>query len=156
NKAELKRYLPARRPMYHRHELSPYPDIEVIGDSERSDPYHYGLSMVRRILATEGMELASHTFSHYYCLEPGQSIRQFREDLDARVHATLRLGRRPVSLVFPRNQYSEDYTEVASDTGFTAFRGNQNAWMYRPVTTEEEQSGGRRFGQLCDSYCALT
>ena len=40
--------------------------------TRRADPLHYAGSLVRHLAATPGQEVASHTFSHYYCLEAGQ------------------------------------------------------------------------------------
>ena len=41
-----------------------------------------------------GREIATHTFSHYYCLEPGLTPEAFRHDLEAAVAAAARLGPR--------------------------------------------------------------
>ena len=49
SKKELKEYLPARRPRYREAYLSPYGSLDDIGENERSDPYHFGLSLVRKI-----------------------------------------------------------------------------------------------------------
>ena len=156
SRRELHRYLPERRPAYARPELSPYPYLDQIGEDERSDPYHYGLSLAHQILECPGMELASHTFSHYYCLEPGQTGEDFRADLEASVAAASRLGVRPVSLVFPRNQYRPDYLNACTDLGFTSFRGNPRSWMYREATDRQQQSKLRRAGQLLDTYLDLS
>src|SRR3546814_9234323 len=70
--------------------------------------------MVRRILQCPDQEIATHSYSHYYCLEPGQTDDQFRADLRA---ATAQLREWNIdcrSIVFPRNQYdrrrSEEHT----------------------------------------------
>jgi peptidoglycan/xylan/chitin deacetylase (PgdA/CDA1 family) len=156
SKKDLRRFLPERRPQYRQADLDPYPYLERIGDDERSDPYHYGLSLAREILAHEGMELASHTFSHYYCLESGQTREQFREDLEASVAAAERVGARPRSLVFPRNQCHPEYLQICAEMGVRAFRGNPGGWMYREATEQEQQSYARRAGQLLDTYVDVT
>ncbi len=51
----------------------PTRSLDSLGASESSDPFHFGLSLARRIAECDGMELASHTFSHYFALEPGQT-----------------------------------------------------------------------------------
>ena len=155
SRRELLRYLPERRPNYVQPKLSPYHDLEQIGEDERSDPYHYGLSLARQILDCEGMELGSHTFSHYYCLERGQTAGDFRADLEASVAAAARLGVRPVSLVFPRNQCRLDYLQVCSNLGFTSYRGNPPAWMYREASERGQQGKLRRAAQLVDTYLDL-
>ena len=51
--------------------------IARIGPNERQDPYHFGLSLVRRIKDCPHQEIGTHTFSHYYCLEDGQTPEHF-------------------------------------------------------------------------------
>jgi peptidoglycan/xylan/chitin deacetylase (PgdA/CDA1 family) len=155
NKRDLLGAAPCVRPTYARPKLSPYHDLESIGDSEQTDPYHYGLSLARRIIDCDGMELASHTFSHYYCLEDGQTKDQFRADLEASVAATQRLGLRPSSLVFPRNQYNADYLSICAQLGFTAFRGNESPWYYQKNQGELE-SMFKRSIRLIDSFANLS
>ena len=89
NKKDLLASLPSVRPSYADVKLSPYANgyIDSIGPDEKSDPYHYGLSLARQIIDTEGSELGSHTFCHYYCLEAGQDEAQFAVDLEASIAA---------------------------------------------------------------------
>jgi hypothetical protein len=65
NRAELLRYLPDQIPTYNRSELNPFLALGEVGADERADPYHSGLSLVRQILDCQGMELGSHSFSHF-------------------------------------------------------------------------------------------
>lgn len=156
SKKELRKYLPQRRPGYAVPNLSPYHALDEIGENEARDPYHFGLSLARQILDREGMELGSHTFSHYYCLERGQEAAQFRADLEASVAASERLGVRPTSLIFPRNQYNPEYLGLCAELGFRTFRGNQRSWMYRGACEQEQQSRLRRAAQLADMYFDLS
>ncbi|WP_257307407.1 glycosyltransferase [Geothrix campi] len=152
---DLLRHLPDMLPTYDREDLNPYRTLDLIGDDERSDPYHFGISMARQILDCEGMELGSHTFSHFYCLEKGQTEAQFRADLEASIAAVQRLTQRPVSFVFPRNQYNPQYLPVCAETGFTCFRGNERAWMYNEAP-DEGQRLPLRATRLLDHYLNLS
>jgi hypothetical protein len=138
DKEELLQHLPAARPSYANPALSPYPRIARIGPNERQDPYHYGLSLVRRIQDCPHQEIGTHTFSHYYCLEDGQTPDTFRADLEAARRAAARLGIALRSLVFPRNQFSEAYLSICLDAGIEAVRGNQAAWLFRSSGEENE------------------
>ncbi|MGH6920543.1 MAG: polysaccharide deacetylase family protein [Geminicoccaceae bacterium] len=159
-KAELMEYLPEPRPRYANPALSPYPRLGQIGPNERQDPYHYGLSLIEQIRDCPGQEIGTHTFSHYYCLEPGeteddQSEATFRADLLAARRAAERLGITPRSLVFPRNQYRADYLETCRAVGLEAVRGNHPAWWFRA----ESKSGeglAKRACRLCDDYLPLS
>ena len=155
NRKELMEYLPDLKPTYEQRNLNPFPALDTIGDSERSDPYHYGLSLIRQVLDCPGMELGSHTFSHYYCLEKGQKLEQFKSDLAASVAATRRLTDAPVSFVFPRNQYHYPYLSACADNGFKVFRGNEKGWIYRE-SMEADRSLPRRGVRLLDNYFNLS
>jgi peptidoglycan/xylan/chitin deacetylase (PgdA/CDA1 family) len=155
DKEELLQQLPAERPQYLNPALSPYPLIPNIGANESKDPYHYGLSLIRRIQACPGQEIATHTFSHYYCLEAGQTPEQFRADLCAAGRAAERLGISLRSLVFPRNQFNQVYLEICRDAGIRTVRGNQRSWLYQTRPNRKEgliQRGCRRV----DHYLSLS
>jgi hypothetical protein len=154
-KAELLDALPEIRPTYANPRLDPYPALASIGADERSDPFHFGLSLARMIVACEGMELASHTFSHYFALEPGQTGEQFAADLAASVQAGERLGERPTSIVFPRNQVNPAYLGICRDAGLTSFRGTERGWMYR-AAAGAGNTRARRAARLLDAYVGLS
>lgn len=156
-KKDLLAHLPERRPSYDRSSLNPFSRdyLDSLGEDERRDPYHYGLSLAQQIVECEGMELASHTFSHYYCLESGQNAEQFRADLNASIEASRRLSARPVSLVFPRNQCNRAYLPICAELGFLAFRGNEASWLYQESPTEK-QSVTRRAARLIDTYMNIS
>lgn len=155
NKKELYSGLPKLLPIYHDKNLSPYPYLEHIGENEQSDPMHYAPSLIKRIASCQGQEVASHTFSHYYCLEPGQSEDTFRADLAAACAAAQALGVGLRSLVFPRNQCNEHYLEICRELGITAYRGNERAWMYR-ASNDAAQHLPRRLARYCDTHINLS
>jgi peptidoglycan/xylan/chitin deacetylase (PgdA/CDA1 family) len=150
-KKELLDYLPSLRPRYTRGEFDPYEDLPQIGENEQADPLHFALSLVRQILDCEGMELGTHTFSHYYCLEDGQDVEAFRADLAAAAAATRRLTTMPVSLVFPRNQYNHAYLKACADSGIRVIRTSEKSRPYRP-TNRSSDSPVWRGARLLDAY----
>ena len=156
DKHELQRALPARRPRYAQGWLSPYEMLDSIGDNEREDPFHYAPSLIRRIADTPHQEIGTHTFSHYYCLEDGQSLDDFRADLETAVRVTReKLGRPLRSIIFPRNQTSAPHVAVCRELGLLAYRGTLNDWAYRP-RSEDGEVLLRRAVRLVDAYCPLT
>ena len=154
-KADLLAYLPQRRPGYWDPSLDPYRTLDEVGRDEAADPYHFGLSLVRRIQDCEGMELGSHTFSHFYCRESGQDLQDFQADLEAWNAAAGRLGILPESFVFPRNQANRDYLACCAELGFKVFRGNEDSWLYRNGSRRDEGRLKRAF-RLADHYLDLT
>ena len=110
SKDELLATLPALRPTYDNPALSSYAYLDEVGADERADPYYFGASLARLITACPGQEIGTHTFSHYYCLESGQTLNQFKADLQC---ATNQLGNWGIacrSIVFPRGQYADPYS----------------------------------------------
>jgi peptidoglycan/xylan/chitin deacetylase (PgdA/CDA1 family) len=159
-KADLMDSLPELRPQYADPTLSPYPGIGQLGPNERQDPYHFGLSLIERIRACPGQEIGTHTFSHYYCLEPGlteqgQTADTFRADLMAARRAAERLGITPKSLVFPRNQFRPDYLDACRDAGIEVVRGNQPSRIYQG---QSRAQGGmiRRLCRRSDDYLPIS
>lgn len=153
---ELLDHLPEILPDYHNPSLSPYRFIQDgLGESEDDDPWHYGASLLDRVAQTPGQEIASHTFSHYYCLEPGQSEAAFEADLAAaQAIAATRGLPQLVSLVFPRNQVEPAYALAAARQGMTVQRGNPRAWAYRPQT-DTSNSAAVRAVRLLDGALPL-
>jgi len=68
NRTELLASLPEQRASYDDLRLSPYQDMQAVGLDEEEDPLHFGRSLINQIRAHPGQEIATHTFSHYYCL----------------------------------------------------------------------------------------
>ena len=152
---ELLENLPTILPEYTREDLSPYPHIARTGNSEEEDPLHYAPSLIEQIAVTPGQEVATHTFSHYYCLEEGQTAAAFSADLRAAQQIAARQGIELRSLVFPRNQFNEEYLSICAKHGIIAYRGNQRSWMYEASTTDGEPRS-KRLARLADVYLNLS
>jgi peptidoglycan/xylan/chitin deacetylase (PgdA/CDA1 family) len=156
SRRELLAALPERRPSYREKQLAAYRLLDMLGDGERDDPLHFAPSLVRAIAATPGQEIGTHTLTHYYCLEPGQSLAEFRADLQAAVRLTqAKLGTSPRSLVFPRNQFAAPHLAILRDLGVRAYRGHLDAWAFRPRAGADE-SLARRAVRLADAYLPIT
>ena len=153
SRAEVEAFSPSVRPRYRQAVLSPYE--EVVGETEADDPYHLAASMVDLIAATPRQEVACHTFSHYYCLEPGTDAASLRADLESALRIARNRGIELTSLVFPGNQFNPDYLPVLAELGFRCYRGEQPHWIYKP-----RQRGGQpswlRMARLADAYVNLS
>ena len=147
--------LPEERPAYADPRLDPYADIPILGENERADPYHFALSLIREIAACPGQEIATHSFSHFYCLEPGGSVEAFRADIAAARRAAASEGVQLRSIVFPRNQVSAPHLSVCREAGITAFRGTENHRFYRAEAASTEPLP-KRAGRLADAYLNLS
>lgn len=150
---ELRRSLPGRLPHYRDQVLSPYRYIERA--SELTPAYHFAPELIELIRQYPHQEIASHTFSHYLCLERGQSSAEFESDLHAAVTVARRRGIALKSLVPPKNQWNAAYREVLTRQGIQCYRGNERGWLYRPCEDAEE-SRLQRALRLLDAYVNLT
>jgi peptidoglycan/xylan/chitin deacetylase (PgdA/CDA1 family) len=153
-KAELLRMLPERQPRYRNDRASPYGRaLDEVGENEADDPFHFAPSLVRKILATPRQELATHTFSHYYALEAGQTTDDFDADLGAARRIAEKYGAEPRSIVFPRNQFHAPYLAVLRKHGIRAYRSNLRHWAYR---ARADETSTRRAFRLADAYAPLS
>ncbi|MEM7236741.1 MAG: polysaccharide deacetylase, partial [Pseudomonadota bacterium] len=133
------------RPRYANPLLSSYGYLDELGRNEREDPYVFGASLLDRIQETPLQEIGTHTLSHFYCLEDGQSEAMFEADLTA---AAMLAGRRGLllrSIVFPRNQYAAGHLAVCRRHGICAYRGNPAHWAYAPTAGETLRRRALRF-----------
>jgi peptidoglycan/xylan/chitin deacetylase (PgdA/CDA1 family) len=138
NRQEMLDHYPIIRPAYHHAQLSPYDAIcSEIGNDEQSDPWHYGRSLVDQVLQADGQEMATHTYSHYYCLEEGQTIDAFEADLQAAIGIMGSAGVRPTSIVFPRNQMTDGHVQACVQHGISVYRGNPETYVYRARMKED-------------------
>ncbi len=152
---EMLASLPELQPTYDDQVLSNYSYLDEVGENEVKDPHHFAPSLLAQIKACPGQEIATHTFSHYYCLEPGQTRAQFAADLDAAIKVAARHRVKFKSIVFPRNQYDENSVAECARRGISIYRGNETGWMYRPGA-RAEQTFTRRAVRLTDAYVNLS
>jgi peptidoglycan/xylan/chitin deacetylase (PgdA/CDA1 family) len=146
---ELEALSPVVRPQYTDASLSPY--SEPVGNSEIEDLLHFAPSLIELIRSTPRQEVATHTFSHYFCREPGQNRETFAADLQSALAIAERRGIRIRSIVFPRNQHNPEYDDVLVDAGIICYRGNPRSWMYRAHSTAGE-TRWKRAARLLDAY----
>ena len=135
--------------------MSPYNGhFSCVEEDENVDPFHFGNCLIRQIQDAK-QEIGSHTFSHYYCLEKGQTKEDFKEDLLQAKKIALKSGIELKSIIFPRNQYNKDYLNVCEEIGFTSFRGNEKLWLFSSKTQGNDTFLRRPF-RLFDSYFNLS
>jgi len=151
NKKELMDYLPEIEPIYKGARVGPYEHLKIVGRNEREDPYHFGYSLLQKIIDTEGMEVGCHSFSHLYCLEMDNTLA-FKADLQSANRAFKRLDIEPKSLIFCRNQYQLSDLKVAKELGYHTYRGNENHFIYKP---RQRNSLPIRALRLIDSYANI-
>ena len=130
------------------------------------DAYEYGKSiqkketeelcfapdLINQIKDRPGQKVGTHTYSHYYCLEPGQTPESFKADLQKSRELAENFGVDLKSLVFPRNQYNSKYLEVCKDIGLQTVRTNPDVWYWENTQKDSFQQKIFRTG---DAYIGL-
>ena len=151
---ELKAHLPEKLPDYEHKQYDLYDYL--LEQETLHTPYHFAPDLIEKIVDTPHQELATHTFSHYYCLESGQDAESFRVDIaQACKVAKAKTGTAITSLVFPRNQKNEAYLPILAENGINAYRGNEKHWIY-DESNWEERKPLRRALKLVDTYLNIS
>lgn len=130
---EWSRLKPALQPDYFNQQLSPYHYAAQNGLGAQYRWAHFAPESIQQIIQHEGQELGTHTFGHYYCLEPVKSRDAFDADLKASEKAFQKFGKRCVSLVFPRNQFNPQNLQTCYQNGIRVVRSNPATWFWSPI-----------------------
>jgi hypothetical protein len=133
--------------------LDPY--REPVGNDERDDPVHFAGSLVDRIRRTPRQEVATHTYSHFLCVEQGASEEAYRADLDSAVRIAQSKDIALSSIVFPRNQHNPQFDGALKDYGIRSYRGCATSWLYQPAQSAREHIA-RRALRLLDAHLPIT
>jgi peptidoglycan/xylan/chitin deacetylase (PgdA/CDA1 family) len=123
SRQELVHFAPSAKPAYANPLLFPYD--EAVGSGEQDDPLHFAPSLIEEIRRRPRQEVGSHTFSHYYCCEAGQTRETFEADLKSAIAIAAQSGIELRSLVLPRNQINPQYADVMRDVGIWSYRGKK-------------------------------
>ncbi len=138
--------IPDILPEYENSNLSAYKYGRSIQNIE-SQELCFAPDLIRRIKETPGQEIGTHTYSHYYCLEPDQTLESFKADLLKSRELAGKLGSSMKSLVFPRNQYNPNYLEVCKDVGLNTIRTNPEVWYWNNTQQNNLQQKIFRTGE---------
>lgn len=144
---------PEHLPGYRQAGLDPY--VEQMGQDESEDPFRFAPSLIRDIAQETGQEIGSHSYSHYYSLEAGQSEKEFKADLASAVRIAENSGYQMRSYVFPRNQVRRGYLPILQQAGFQIYRGTEPAASKAPVSYRQQRRPWLRALRLADAYWDL-
>jgi peptidoglycan/xylan/chitin deacetylase (PgdA/CDA1 family) len=156
NKSELLDLLPASLPDYENKNLSPYNGyFSTVGNNYNEDPLHFAPHLIEMLKKSSTHEIGTHTFSHYYCLEKGQTLESFEDDLISAKRSSQKYNINNTSLVFPRNQFNKDYIKVCEKHGIICYRGNEHSWLYA-AQNKKSESKVRRAVRLLDAFFKIS
>ena len=151
NWEEWKLNFPEALPGYKNSDLSAYSfgqrNLKAI-----SAKMCFAEEIIEHIAKTDGQEIGTHTYSHFYCLEKGQDLESFKADLVKCIELAKNRNIELKSLVFPRNQFNADYLKVCSDLGITSVRSNPNNWYWQNT---QKESLSQKIFRTGDAYFGL-
>ncbi|MCX7548382.1 polysaccharide deacetylase family protein [Xanthomarina sp. F1114] len=152
NKEELIQNNPKLLPSYSQTKFSPYATLDSIGINEKEDEFHYASSLIDQIQEAKKHEIGTHTYSHYYCLEDGQTKEQFEADLIAAITVAKKKDITIKSIVFPRNQVNHTYLDICKKHGIITYRGVEKHKMYNTLERIHHKKQSTRALRLTDSF----
>jgi peptidoglycan/xylan/chitin deacetylase (PgdA/CDA1 family) len=150
SREEAESFIPEQRPHYQDPRLDPY--RERLGRDEHDDPFHFAPSLIAQISERPGQEIGSHSFSHYCCMEAGQTAADFEADLKSAIAIAANSGYSLRSYVFPRNQVNPSYLSYLERGGMQAYRANESAGSKKSAAFSEQLRPHHRIIRLLDSY----
>lgn len=146
--------IPTIQPGYNNKNLSSYQHMDQIKDYKSS--YFFAPELIDRISNSKGQEIASHTYSHYYCMENGQSKEEFEEDIKKAIHALKPYTENVDSIIFPRNQANDEYSDILINNGITNYRGNEKHKIYESASSKNNSNLIKRMIRLLDAYINIS
>lgn len=158
--AMIKEFEPSVKPAYNNPGENPY--LLPIGLNESDDPIHFAGSLIRKILTVPHQEIATHTFSHFFCRAAEATVEAFLSDIESARKIAELYGIKINSIVFPKNQLIKEFIDVLPQKGINIFRGAEKGWMYTGIKTFQESklSKSRQYlnklGRLLDTYFPLS
>lgn len=114
-------------PNYKNSRLDNYKIIKKI--SQRKQQFAsdrlFKQAFCQKLSGTNNIEIASHTFSHFYCNEPNVSIEDFQKEVDFfRDLLKTKYGKDVKALILPRNQINTQFLRLANLHEITVVRSN--------------------------------
>ena len=145
---------PTQKPSYQKTILSPYNNDYIDNIKKENEFLYFAPDSIRKFQRFNNIEIATHTFCHYYCWEEGQTKEQFCADIQSAINAAKAHGVELKSIIFPRNEVSDDYLKVCSDLGITTYRGNPKRFF-----NKQKGKMGRiiqRVSRIADTYINIS
>lgn len=146
---DIKQHTPALIPTYDNEGLRPYGKyLDYV--AHQDSHLFFAPELVEMLKKISNVEVGTHTFGHFYCWEPGQTIAQFDADMAMAQKVGDEQGLKLESIVFPRNQVSDEYLEASAKHGIKTYRGN--AKKYFDHTTNRWKELFNKVSRLLDAY----
>jgi len=131
SKSELNKFIPEKLPCYNKLNLNNFNFISTIKRNEKNSPLLIANSLINKINKSNNNEIASHTFSHFYCNENGVNDADFRNDILSALKIANFNNIIVKSLVLPRNQINNLHLKKIDDLGINVVRINPDYFWWK-------------------------
>jgi len=135
---------------YNQNQFSPFPLNKHNLKNANSSSF-LARTEIENIRQSPNQEIASHTFSHLYCLEKGVTENDFQNDI---YMFTTSVGEVD-SIIFPRNQINHEYLNLLSKNKSITFRGNQQNRFWKNSDYKTEGIF-KKMGRVLDAYIKIS
>lgn len=142
--------IPQKIPSYMNKRYSPYSDHYIEKIEDNFSYMYFAPKLIEKLAQASQIEIGTHTYCHYYCWEKGQTKDEFEEDLKKAIEVANRKNITLKSIVFPKNQVSNDYLNVCAENGIKTYRGNPK--KYFAETKNPFFAVYYRIARLLDTY----
>lgn len=150
DKTEALSQFPSQIPSYNNVLRSPYRDGYIESINPNYEYLYFAPDVIAHLKTYPNIEIGTHTYSHYYCWEKGQTISQFEADMEMACKVAKASDVVLQSIVFPRNQVTKEYLTVCAKYGIRTFRGNPR--KYFDETTNRFKILYQKIARLLDTY----
>lgn len=121
---------------------------KTLWDKVKNNIYLYiSPELIKKIEGSPYQEIASHTFSHYYCLEK-KDIEKFEEELKAFSEVT---NLSIESIIFPKNQIEKKFLPLCRQYKIKSYRGTPKFYPYKSCNMKNDTLM-RRGLRLIDTF----
>lgn len=142
--------IPPSVPSYSDKKKSPYHNQYINQINNKDEHLYFAPDLIEFLKDKPGIEIGTHTYSHYYCWEEGQTIEQFDADIKIAYKVAKENGIQLKSIVFPRNQVSDEHLKVCTKYGILSYRGNPKNFFEN--TTCKYKMMFNRASRFIDAY----
>lgn len=149
NKEEAAMSVPKIKPTYKNALLYPYGERGLLRVNSNNEDLYFASDVVKTLQERKDIEVATHTYCHYFCWEQGQTKEQFEEDIKTAIEVASKNGLSLKSIVFPRNNVSDDYLAICAKYGITSYRGNPKKYFVKKKGLARKWM---RIGRILDNY----
>lgn len=123
---------PSKLPSYENGNLCAYKLGYIESISDKDAELYFAPDVVEQLKKCVNIEIGTHTFSHYFCWEKGQSVEELSADLAQMNEIAERNGVKVESIVFPKNMVRNEYLKICKEYGLKVYRGNALKFFNQP------------------------